>query len=445
MPYILLGTADDKSQQYPYAPSSRHSADIKTLIVMNAALSPPIVIEEGFLLAAGETLALGTAGSVLIDAISCGLIKIMSRSADLEGYAELRREKKHASPPDTAEGRAFLSKLQAKCVKVDAFIPYPPPSIDETTFKRLHVLSQSNIVLDVFDSVREKLNEFPDYYSTKYHKGLSGGKWTARSAWEAAAIDLFGSGSPATHALMTLANRQRQLIRAASLSSALDETVIVETGFELGGDDLIEKESPIAQGIAVRRIGRRRLASRLPMQLLFDHYQMVFGALADPHSDLSKAKAQWIAASELVSQPDERQSPIDFFINATNAYARSLSEAVSQAPEFDSRLDGNDPMLALDVGYGAAIPASFQILSGANVTRRALLRGASTLGVLFGADYIVRPWSIRDGESARSRLILSKHPIQSLDNVGALTALRTNFHERLVVAPKMARERLKAV
>ncbi len=435
MPYIFLGTADDKSQQYPYAPTTRHAAELKTLLVMNAVLSPPIVIEEGFLLAAGETLSLGATGSVLIDAVSSGLVKIMSRSSDLERYAGIRRKKRHAAPPDTEEGRAFLSRLQQSCVNAQAFISYPPPSIDHFTFERLHALSQQKIMHEIFDLNRSELNEFPDIFERQYKTGLEGQRWTARSAWEAAALELFHDNVRAVHALMALANRQRQLIRGSSLASSLGKPVIVETGFELGGDDLIQKDTTIEQGITVRRSGRRRLAEQLPMRFLIDQYRQVFAALADQLSPVSQKKSEWINASERVAYTENSDGAIDAFIDATDAYAAALMNLDVAGGGNDQPIQQGDNINALDFGYGVAIPASMQILSATNVSRRELLLHASGLGVLFGADYVLRPWSMSTDHASRSRLILSKQKISNLDHVGGLSEVRTNFHERVVVPP----------
>ncbi len=434
MPYVFLGTADDKTQQYPYAPTKRHAAELKTLLVMNAVLSPPIVIEEGFLLAAGEALTMGASGSVLTDAIASGLLKVMSRSGDLEGYAKLRRAKRHITPPDTPEGRRFLSELQTTCEVTHAFVPYPPPSIDQTTFERLCSLANDTRVRDVFAAHPGEFSEFPGLFELKYAKGLEGQQWTARSAWESAALGLFSDSPSAVHALMTLANRQRQLIRGSALASSLEKPVIVETGFELGGEDLITNDATIGRGIVVRRSGRRQLASLLPMQLLVEHYRQIFAALADTNSSVSKAKAQWIKASEEVPHAERVQNSLESFVDATNAYAltlQSLAQVENRKIDSPDQIEGVN---ALDVGYGIAIPASLQIVTGSNLSRREVIRNASALGILFGADYLLRPWSISTKRPSRSRLIVAKQSID-LDDIGALTAVQTNFHERLVVSP----------
>lgn len=440
VPFVFLGTADDRTQAYPYAPTDRHRADFETLIVMNAALSPPIAIEEGFLLASREILCLGECGAVLTAAIETGLVKIMSRRGDLISYADDRRALNHATPPPTPEALRFIEQLQAICTQADAFLPYPTASIDMITAQRFRALLEMPSVETLFERTDIARASFLERFNTLYATGLAGKRWSARAAWEAAAIAQFGENALATRALMVLANRQRQLIRAAALAELLDQPVIVETGFELGGEDLIEPSSPVLADIAIRASARRELVASASIDVLTRNYRTLFDALADETSGLGRAKAAWLAASS-GAQGEMRGSVfVTLFFDATSDYAARLAEfSNNQAPA----LTTTGTMGILETGMSLALPASHQILLGQTLSRRELLTGASLFGIA-AAEYLLRPWSRRPEAASRSRLIVNRLEPNALDGVGALSLKRTNFHERVVVSPERARMALKA-
>jgi hypothetical protein len=441
VPFVFLGTADDRSQAYPYAPTDRHRADLETLIVMNAALSPPIAIEEGFLLASDEILCLGECGAVLIAAVEAGLVKIMSRRGDLVGYAEDRRALNHATPPATPEALRFMEALQAICAKADAFLPYPTASIDKVTAERFRALLDLPNVKALLERANVARAPFADRFDKLYATGLDGKPWSARAAWEAAAIAQFGPRASATRALMVLANRQRQLIRAAALAELLDQPVIVETGFELGGEDLIEPGSPVLADIAIRTLARRELIANASIEVLTREYRALFDALADKASPLGRAKAAWLAASSGARGEARGSMFASRFFDATRDYAARLAEFSSaHAPAAPMMASG--AMDILETGMSLALPASHQILLGNTLSRRDLLAGASMFGMA-AAEYLLRPWSLRRDAASRSRLIVNRLEPSTLDGVGALSLERTNFHERVVVSPDRARASLQ--
>lgn len=435
VPFVFLGTADDRTQIYPFSPLERHRASFETLIVMNAVLSPPIAIEEGFLLASREVLSLGDSGAVLTAAIEAGLIRIMSRGRDLVRYAQARRALDHAAPPATPRADAFLATLQRSCERAGAFLPYPHASIDPITFRRLNGLLDDPQVRALLARAQIDNDAFADRFQRLYATGLNGGRWSARSAWEAAAIDQFGDSANATRALMTLANRQRQLIRAAALADLIDQPVIVETGFELGGEDLIEAGSPVLTDIAIRAEARRVLVSRASINVLTHSYRALFNALADPSHKLAAAKAAWLAASSGIHGEMRGSMFADRFFDATRHYADLLavfSDTHAAAPPAPTTMG------MFETGMGLALPASHQILLGRSLSRRELLATSSLFGMA-AAEYLLRPWSSAPTASSRSRLIVNRMSPHALDDVGALSLEGSNFHERVVVSPGRAR------
>lgn len=113
----------------------------------------------------------------------------------------------------------------------------------------------------------------------------------------------------------------------------------------------------------------------------------------------------------------------------------------SQMSERVAKASGAFGILA--TGMSLALPASHQILLGQTLNRRELLGTTGMFGMA-AAEYILRPWSIQRDATSRSRLIVNRMAPNALDDVGALSLERTNFHERLGVSPIRARAALQA-
>jgi hypothetical protein len=433
MAYIFLGTADDKTQEYPFSPSPRHRADMTTLLVMNAVLSPTIAIEEGFLLAAEEIVSLGGAGEILQTAVSSGQVKVMSRTGDLSSYVSLRREKCHASPPDTPAGNAFVAELQSRCVQAGAFLPYPPTSVDELTFDRLTDLFSQDYPSDLMERSGQRPSDFVNRYAETYHTGLNGGRWTARSAWEATLNSLFNDQDPAIRAFMAIGNRQRQLIRAAALAKLIGQDVIVETGYDFGGEDLIDRQSDLVDDIPLRSVGRHSIIRNVSIEELIAVWPLLFQELADRDSPISVAKRDWLRASEWDSESLDGNLQAERFLLATETYCQLLTAiAKSGSRPNDTARSGTQ---LFGVGASVVLPASLQIVLGGDMTRRDLLR-ASGLGVLGSSAFLIRPWSSAQSTPSRSRLLLRRPRRQNLEDIGALGGTHTNFHQRVIVSGK---------
>lgn len=237
---LYLGTLDDKSTEYPYGGASNkastgHKAILHRLLFCNERL----LVEEGFVLASEEAVKPEKVTPIFLPAIRAGLIKVASRHGDMRSYAKERRSKKHASPPLTAKGRQFLSDLQSACDASSAFIQYPPDQIDELTFNRLRGAATMDIAKETLSAANLKMPDgFLQQYEYRYAKGNNGRQWTARAAWEDATKLSFSAESNALHALMAIANRERQLIRAAAISKVNRIELMIETGFEKDPHDL---------------------------------------------------------------------------------------------------------------------------------------------------------------------------------------------------------------
>ena len=239
---LFLGTIDDKTIEYPYGPTNDNSLNIQNLILHHLLFgNDELVIEEGFLLAAPEAIFPDRVKPFLLPAIKHGLIKIASRYGDVKSYVEERRRNKHASPPDNGFGNRYIQNLQNACDSSNAFLNYPDSDIDEITFQRFaKLLSQENAG-KLFDLAELNIpKQHTSSYEKTYLHGNAGKRWTARSAWEATAKNIFKDRQDIIHSVMCLANRERQILRAVAIAEKNNVQMKVETGFDVDNHEFAD-------------------------------------------------------------------------------------------------------------------------------------------------------------------------------------------------------------
>jgi len=340
MSVLFLGTIDDKSIEYPYGGYRKVSSYSDTLIfhhILFSETNTPILLEEGFLLASQESLYPYQHGNILLDAVRFGLLKVASRYSDIEVYGSERRELKHPSPPDSKFGKQYLRELQEACVSSDAFYNYPIGDVDRLTYERFRHLYGNDDYQQLFASFEADLPlNFLNIFEIQYLEGNNGKQWTARSAWESSAQLVFRNYPDIKHALMCIANRERQIIRGAAFAVENKIEVKVETGFSNDKHFLIGLNSD--QKECLYSDPDNFLQAKMPkveITTLKRHSKIIFPLLANKYSRLSILKQLYLdSLRRLECKWDTAQ--IEEFELASLDYEKELYRACKINPAEDT-------------------------------------------------------------------------------------------------------------
>ena len=293
---IFLGSLDDKTIEYPYGEKTNiRSTPLDDILHHTLFGKEPIVLEEGFILAAEEAVNPSSVSPVLIPAIKSGLIRVATRYGDMHEYAQERRIKKHAAPPNNLDGNQYLTDLQNACKASGAFLDYPPDVIDEITFSRFVDMANSEYTLKLLHSCEVDLpKDFNSLYEHEYNFGNDGKKWTARSAWESLIKKLYIGNDAAVHSLMASANLERQILRAAAISKVNNEHMRVETGAITSPHELllqVKRDEPLHSE-------NYTIYPRVGIDLLSKNLDVLFDALGDDDSPLHKYRNLYVELLE---------------------------------------------------------------------------------------------------------------------------------------------------
>lgn len=356
---LFLGTLDDKTLEYPNGSCSEYKPSLANKLLINILFNDkPIVLEEGFVLAAAEAVAPNLNKPILLPAIGSGLIKVISRDGNMLQYASQRRANKHAAPPDTVEGRAYINDLQKACDNVEniysgnAYLQYPPKEVDEFTYQRFIELFEKDEVGGLLDCLDIKLpKQYLNKYEKMYRQGNKGGQWTARAAWEELAKNEFGEQSPLTHFLMIKANRERQIIRAAATAQVNKTNFWLETGFDLASHDLVEVASTNNRTDMLKETGIP--IPQISIDSLQQYPELLFSKLSDPSSNLSSSRNAYLSQ---IRKPVEKIDMNELSV-ASQRYENDILSAINSTP-----LEVSEKSKYVELGTGIVLGAAAEKL-----------------------------------------------------------------------------------
>ncbi len=325
---LFLGTLDDKTIEFPFGPRSNILLNSQKTILHHIIFgNEPLLIEEGFLLASEEALNPQKTQPFLLPAIENGLIKVASRYGDLHSYAEERRRNKHVSPPDNEFGKMYIERVQNACNDTQAFIKYPPPYIDEITFNRFLNIASSDYSKEIIELLDKDIpHNFCDIYEVQYLKGNKGKKWTARSAWEASVKEAFPDKPEVIFPMMALANRERQIIRAAAISKTNNIELNIETGFDNRPHDFtVSSNSTFVSDI---QCFENYIYPNVSVDAMLRNINVFFLTIGDKNSQLSKYRDLYV---NLLEDPMDKINKKSFE-RAASDYEREIYCAIGEEP-----------------------------------------------------------------------------------------------------------------
>ncbi|MBW0169873.1 MAG: hypothetical protein ACT6SF_05980 [Hydrogenophaga sp.] len=359
---LYLGTLDDKSIQYPFGGTgSKGATGHKAILHRLLFCRERLLVEEGFVLASEEARHPGRARSVFLPAIRAGLIRVATRHGDMQAYALERRALQHAGPPQTPQGQQYLVDLQSACVAANAFVQYPPDHVDELTYSRLRSVATLDMAHATLSTSALRLpTDFSQQYEYRYRKGNQGKQWTARAAWEAALQLTFPKEPHAVHALMALANRERQLIRAAAISKVNNLAQLhVETGFETTPHDLAV---PVVHEASRQQpISHEGIFPKICADMLMRHLDRLLAVLAQQDSTLNRQRLGYLA---LLS----RSGPVD--LDELRRVARRYEDEIYAVAGETQPENMDSYRLAGSLVIGTALSASVSALLSSRAHNR---------------------------------------------------------------------------
>lgn len=354
---LYIGTVDDKTIQYPFGAVSGKAFGAQRILLHHILFgSKPLVLEEGFVMASDEALRPGTAVSFLLHAIETGHIKIASRYGDMHAYAEERRRYLHAAPPPDRAGDDYIHRLQEACVRANAFLRYPPERIDEITFERFRAIAESNYVADAMSFGEVDIpTTFARVYEESYRTGNRGQQWTARAAWEKTLTQMFQGQDKVIHTMMALANRERQILRAAAIAKVNGVSMEIETGFEQTPHDLAE---PVARVSKIAHTQEQYLCPRIALDDLLQstNAQKILERLSNENTLLAKYRKVYVSlletsAREEVCLKELKRAALD--------YEREIYASIERTP-FEQSSVGR---FAVSAGVGLAVGSVWRVLA----------------------------------------------------------------------------------
>jgi hypothetical protein len=350
---LYLGTADDKTVEYPYGSADTAEFDQRRIVTQHLLFGDePLLLEEGFILASPEALQPEKAQAFLLPAIRSGLIKIASRRHDMHFCAKERREVNHMSPPDNQAGHDYLAALQAACVGSQAFVDYPASdAIGEVTFTHFLEFQKSADIAALLNLAEYTLPaDFYDTFRKTYQTGNNGKRSTARAAWEENLKRRCAGRPDVIHALMCKASRERQILRAAVIGKVNGLEMAVETGFE---NEPHELATPMDGSNRIpREVDSTDLYPRVCTADAIDQCEKLFHALSNPESVLFGHRRTYLTA--LRAQNFDAKEIAD----AAKAYERQIYTVIDRAPCEDSAVVQN----VAGIGVGLVVGAAAKVL-----------------------------------------------------------------------------------
>lgn len=352
---LFLGTIDDKTVEYPNGVCQGYSPSIEKILIPNILFNDkPIVLEEGFVLASKEALYPEKYNPILLPAIKCGLIKVISRDRDFIGYAKQRMKDQHLTPsPDTRLGKAYLLELQRACDNSeriydgDAYLNYPPSKIDEYTYNRFVRMFETEDFSGLLDKSGVSLpKDYLKQYEKTYRYGNHGKQWTARAAWEDLSLRLLSESPHLTHFMMIKANRERQIIRAAATALENNVDFWVETGFDPSPHDLVDINSD--DSMKPKDVERYPVP-RVSIDDINKNSERLFKYISSPTTNLNWSRKAYLSQI--------RKSDRELNLNEIGLAAQRYEDDILSALQSNPLEDGEGATyteLATGVALGAA-------------------------------------------------------------------------------------------
>ncbi len=334
---LYLGVLDDKTTEYPFLDVEGAPGFSNSYLIYHCLFNPAIILEEGFLLASKEAMSPRAESPILLRAVQAGLVKVASRHNDLIHYVSERKSVGHPVPPDDRWGAKYVNDLQTICGARKAFCIYGPEALDRLTFDRFVVILENDL-----SKMIGKENwpaEFIDKFAYNYAHGNRGGQWTARSALEKTAKDLFPGRPNHVSAIMVAANRERQILRGAAIAyyNRLDD-VHVETGYTSIHNNLAREDASLPKAVESLYDHRDELFPSLNFSVLTKKHKLLFEAFGeDDGSYLQEAKASYIKRKQqyLAHGTDKHFSDLK---HAAQTYEGLILDAIGEHKVRDSLL-----------------------------------------------------------------------------------------------------------
>lgn len=335
-----LGTLDDKAIEYPFG-SAQVSLELTNKQLFNHVLfdtdgTGDLLVEGGFLIASEEAMTLAPEDSVMISAIEAGLVKVAARIHSFDEYLEDRRRVRHKVPPKDSRSTAYFNRLQQACDSSSAFLEYSLSGTDALTFAALLALSMEKTSQDLLAQIGPDVaDRFPQFFEQTYISGNQGKPWTARAAWEGILRQL-NAPENIRHALMILANRERQIIRGAAFAVQNGLEITVDTGFAAAPHPLAERV-PFVSGNWSFNLAKG--LPKVPYKLVMKNRRKLFEQLGPgSNSRLTKLRAEFIARrDELLRKGDAGQRQENYDL-AGEDYEREIWRVIGQEPPSDWKL-----------------------------------------------------------------------------------------------------------